>query len=117
MRITDPYDGKTVYDSIRAAVRKYTALIGADVLAYAADQIGNRPDLASPQAVLVITGTGAKQVIAHGLKDTDGKPIKPRAWAIQRFRACSEVDIQSVDDTNVTVEVTNKGEVSLALFC
>jgi len=117
MRITDPFDGKTVYESIRAAVRRYTALIGADLLAYAADQIGNRPDLASPQVVLVLTGTGAKQVVAHNMKDADGKPVRPRAWAILRFKACSEVDIQAVDDTNVTVEITNKGEVSLALFC
>lgn len=51
------------------------------------------------------------------MKDADGKPVKPRAWTIQRFKACSEVDIQTVDDTNVTVEITNKGEVSLALFC
>ena len=33
MKFTDPYDGKTLYESVRAAVRKYTLLIGADVAA------------------------------------------------------------------------------------
>ena len=116
MKAIDPYDGKTVYDSVRAAVRKYTALLGADVLAAIVDTIGNRPDLATPSVVLTITGTGAFQRAVHGLKDADGKPAKPRAWAIQRWKACTEVDIQAVDDTQITCEITNKGEVTIALF-
>jgi hypothetical protein len=56
------------------------------------------------------------QKAVHGIKDADGKPAKPRAWMIQRWKACTEVDIQTVDDTNVTCEITNKGEVTIALF-
>jgi hypothetical protein len=116
MRVIDPLDGKTPFESVRAVVRKYTALLGADALAAIVDIIGNRPDFATPAAVMTITGTGASQRVAHGLKDPDGKPAKPRAWAIQRFKACTEIDIQAVDDTNVTCEITNKGEVTIALF-
>ena len=116
MRVLDPLDGKTPFDSVRAVVRKYTALLGADVLAAIVDTIGNRPDLATPSVVLTITGTGAFQRAVHGLKDADGKPAKPRAWAIQRWKACTEVDIQAVDDTNITCEITNQGEVTIALF-
>lgn len=116
MKITDPYDGKTMYESVRAAVRKYTALIGADVAAVAIDIVGARPDLAVPNSVITVTGTGAKQVVAHGLRDADGRPVKPRAWVIRGFKACSEIDIQSADDINLTVEITNKGEATIALF-
>jgi hypothetical protein len=116
MRVIDPLDGKTTYDSVRTVVKRYTALLGADVLACILDQVGDRPNLASPAAVLTIVGTGAVQKAVHGIKDTDGKPAKPRAWMIQRWKACTEVDIQTVDDTNVTCEITNKGEVTLALF-
>lgn len=116
MRVIDPLDGKSACDSVRAVVRKYTALLGADALAAIVDVIGDRPDFATPSALLTITGTGASQKVAHNLKNADGKPAKPRAWSIQRFKACTELDIQAVDDTNVTVEITNKGEVTLALF-
>ena len=116
MRVIDPLDGKTTYDSVRTVVKRYTALLGADVLACILDQVGDRPNLASPAAVLTIVGTGAVQKAVHGIKDTDAKPAKPRAWMIQRWKACTEVDIQTVDDTNVTCEITNKGEVTIALF-
>ena len=43
MRVLDPLDGKTPFDSVRAVVRKYTALLGADVLAAIVDTIGNTP--------------------------------------------------------------------------
>jgi hypothetical protein len=69
MKFTDPYDGKTLYESVRAAVRKYTLLIGADVAAAAIDLIGARPDLATPHSVITVTGTGAKQVVAHGMRN------------------------------------------------
>ena len=116
MRVIDPLDGKTTYDSVRTVVKRYTALLGADVLACILDQVGDRPNLASPAVVMTIVGTGAVQKAVHGIKDTDGKPAKPRAWMIQRWKACTEVDIQTVDDTNVTCEITNKGEVTIALF-
>ncbi len=116
MRVIDPLDGKTPFESVRAVVRKYTALLGADALAAIVDIIGNRPDLATPAAVMTLTGTGTQQRVPHGLKDADGKPAKPRTWTILRWKACTEVDIQSVDDTNVTSEITNKGEVTIALF-
>ena len=116
MRVTDPLDPKTTYDSVRTVVKRYTALLGADVLACILDQVGDRPNLASPSAVVTIVGTGTFQRAVHGRKDADGKPAKPRAWAIQRFKACTEIDIQAVDDTNVTCEITNKGEVTIALF-
>ena len=103
MRVIDPLDGKTTYDSVRTVVKRYTAL-------------GDRPNLASPAVVMTIVGTGAVQKAVHGIKDADGKPAKPRAWMIQRWKACTEVDIQTVDDTNVTCEITNKGEVTIALF-
>lgn len=116
MKFTDPYDGKTIYESVRTAVRKYTALIGADVAAVAIDLLGARPDLATPHTVLNLTGTGAKQVVPHGLRDADGRPVKPRAWMIRGFKGCSEIDIQGADDINLTVEITNKGEATIALF-
>jgi hypothetical protein len=78
--------------------------------------IGARPDLATPHSVITVTGTGAKQVVAHGMRDSDGRPVKPRTWVIRGFKACSEIDIQSADDINLTVEITNKGEATIALF-
>ena len=79
MRVIDPLDGKTPFESVRAVVRKYTALLGADALAAIVDIIGNRPDFATPAAVMTITGTRASQRVAYGLKDPDDKPAKPRA--------------------------------------
>ena len=54
MRVTDPLDPKTTYDSVRTVVKRYTALLGADVLACILDQVGDRPNLASPSVVVTI---------------------------------------------------------------
>ena len=120
MKIVDPFDPKNTYPSVQAAVKHWTLMIGAELLAIVVDRMGDelykRPDFATPATTVMITGTGVKQTVVHGLKDPDGKPVKPRAWSIVKFKGCTELDIQSADDVNLSVQVTKLGEATVALF-
>jgi len=69
-----------------------------------------------PMVTLKITGTGVSQTVAHGLKDNRGKGITPRTWFIQQFKGCDTIEVLTVDDANITVVVSDKGECSLALL-
>ncbi len=120
MKIIDPIDGKTPYDTVRAAVKHWTGMLGAELLGAVIDNMAadlyKRPDLANATQNVPITGTGVRQTVNHNCKDADGKPAKPRAWSIIKFKGCTEIDVVAMDDTTLTVEITNKGEATIALF-
>lgn len=120
MKIIDPIDGKTPYDTVRAAVKHWTGMLGAEMLGAVIDQMGDelykRPDLANATQSVTITGTGAKQTINHNCKDASGRAAKPRSWSLLRFKGCTEIDVMTMDDTTITVEITKSGEATIALF-
>lgn len=115
-KVIDPTDGKTEYPSYKELLRHYTRMPGTDQIGMLFDMLFDRPDLGNPSATLKITGSTMPVKVAHGLKDADGNKAKPRAWHIIGVAGTDHVNVVSVDDTNIEVDLSDKGTVTLQLY-
>lgn len=114
MPITDPFDKTKTYPTVRDLVKKYTPSVPSELLAIMIDEI--RADRDGPEANIEITGGMTPVTVPHGLKDEFGTKLKPNTWHITGFRGVDKCEVVSIDDTNITVDVTNKGVVKLRVF-
>jgi len=114
MAITDPFDKTKSYPTVRELVKKYTASVATELLGIVIDDL--RADRDGPESNVEITGGMAPVTVPHGLKDETGNKLKPNSWHILGFRGVDKCEVVSVDDTNITVDVTNKGVVKLRVF-
>ena len=115
-KVVDPADGKTEYPSYKELLRHYSRMPGIDQIGMVLDALAQRPDMGSPSAILTVVGTAKAVKAPHGLKDADGNKIKPRTWHVVGWSAIDHVSVVSVDDTNIEVDTTDKGSVTLHLF-
>lgn len=113
-QIKDPYDGKYEASAV-TILEKYSRAFTSKIIGGLFDDLFGDRD--GPEAIVEVTGdmTG-KVTVPHGLTNADGSKAKPRTWHLMGFRGVDTVEVVSFDDTNITVQINNKGIAKIKLF-
>ncbi len=71
----------------------------------------------APAQFLHIDGqAGAEVTVPHNLVDENGRPVAPREYRLLGFKQVNTFFVKAMDETTITVRLSEGGSVDLALY-